>query len=211
MIRSASRLLTGPTTEPVTLAEALRHCNVVSTDENDFVTSLITAAREFLEDATSRAYINQTWQIQFSEWPASGVCLPRPPLVEVLSVKYIDPDDVQQTLPTDCYSIDAISQPGRLHWDEDDGRVLPVLDSTSWPVLVTYVAGYGHATPAPGTSSVSSSGAVESDNVPARAKQAILLLVGHWYRVREAVGRVESETALAFDRLVKSLRVGVYP
>lgn len=209
-MKHAARLLTGPTTEPVTLAEALRHCNVVSTDDNDFVTALITAAREFTEDACSRAFINQTWQIQFSEWPCSGVCLPRPPLVEVTSVRYYDANEDLQTLTASAYRADTISQPGRLWWDDD--TTLPVLDSREWPVLITYVAGYGSSSGSSSSSSSSgSSGSGAADNVPARAKQAILLLVAHWYRVREAVGRVEGETALAFDRLVKSLRVGVYP
>ena len=78
-------------------------------------------------------------------------------------------------------------------WDAD--YTLPTLGDDANPVLVTYVAGYGAAASA----------------VPQRAKQAILLLVGHWYRQREAVGRAEGEVALAYRRLIRSLCVGVYP
>ncbi len=205
-MRHAARILVGPTTEPVTLAEAKRHCNVVATDDDTLIASLIKAAREFTEESTSRAFINQTWVCQFADWPKSGVCLPRSPLVSVVSVQYLDVDETLRTLATDQYRADTISQPGRLWWDDDD--ILPVLDTSEWPVTVNYVAGYGVAA---SSGSSSSSGSPATDGTPARAKQAILLLVSHWYRVREAVGRVEGETALAFDRLVKSLRVGVYP
>lgn len=211
MCRSAARLLIGPTSEPVTLAEAKRQANVVATDDDALLTSLIIAAREFVEESCSRALIEQTWLAQYSEWPRSGVCLPRPPLLAITHVKYYGVSELLETLPSTDYRADTVSQPGRLWWDDDD--ILPVLDSCEWPVLVTYTAGYSAAA---GTSSSSSSSSGSGDAaaaVPARAKQAILLLVAHWYRNREAVltGTISKEIELAFLSLTKSLRVGVYP
>jgi uncharacterized phiE125 gp8 family phage protein len=74
---------------------------------------------------------------------------------------------------------------------------------TYWPltqpgkskaVSVDFVAGYG---PTPAT-------------VPALLKQAICLLVGHWFENREAVGNVGGEVAFAVDSILKIYRTGDY-
>lgn len=193
MLDYAARMLTAPALEPVTLTEAKRHANVVASDDDTFLTALIQAARELVEIDTSRALINQTWELELGDWWTGGLEVARPPLVSVTHVKYYDADDVLQTLPATHYDVDTRRQPGVIWWDED--HTAPTLSDEANPVLVTYVAGYGSAAAA----------------VPQRAKQAILLLVGHWYRCREAVGTVGDEVALAYQRLIQSLRVGGYP
>lgn len=54
-----------PDIEPVTLAEMKRHlrCFLSVTDEDDDITALIVAAREWVEDYTARALIDQTWRL----------------------------------------------------------------------------------------------------------------------------------------------------
>lgn len=193
MLDYAAKLLTAPAVEPVTLAEAKRHANVVASDDDTLIAALIVAARELVEVDTSHALINQTWELELSGWWTGGLECPRPPLVSVTHIKYYDQDDVLQTLETAYYDVDTRRQPGVIWWDED--YTAPTLSDEANPVLVTYVAGYGAAASA----------------VPQRAKQAILLLVGHWYRCREAVGTVGTEVALAYQRLIHSLRVGGYP
>lgn len=193
MLDQAARLLTAPALEPVTLSEAKRHANVVASDDDALITALIVAARELVEQDTSRALINQTWELELDDWWTDGLEVPRPPLVSVTHVKYYDADGVLQTVTSTNYHVDTRRQPGVIWWDDD--YTLPSLGDDANPVLVTYVAGYGSAASA----------------VPQRAKQAILLLVGHWYRQREAVGRTEGEVALAYRRLIRSLCVGVYP
>ena len=182
-----------PTVEPVTLAEAKRHANVVATDDDQLIAALIQAAREQVESDTSRALITQTWRAKFHAWFDDGFKLPRPPLQTISSIVYLDGNDQQQTLPAAYYDVDADRTPGAIWWDPD--YTLPVLSDQANAVTVTYVAGYGLAVA-----------------VPQRAKQAILLLVAHWYRSREAVSAgVGSEIALAYQRLINGLRVGGYP
>jgi uncharacterized phiE125 gp8 family phage protein len=55
------------------------------------------------------------------------------------------------------------------------------------PIQVTYVAGYGAAA-----------------SVPQKYKQAMLLLIGHWYENRETVivGTISGPIALAVDSLI---------
>lgn len=195
MLDYAPKLLTPPTVEPVTLSEAKRHVNVVATDEDSLINGLIIAARELVEQDTSRALIHQTWELELDDWWSDALELPRPPLSSVTSVKYYDANDVLQTLPITSYAVDTRREPGLIWWDEDYTQA--TLSDEANPVLVTYVAGYG----------------ATAGSVPQRAKQAILLLVGHWYRNRElaVVGTITNEIAQTYRRLIQSLRVGVYP
>jgi uncharacterized phiE125 gp8 family phage protein len=194
MLDYAERLVTGPAIEPVTLTEAKKHANVVATDDDALIAVLIAAARELVEEDTSRALINQTWALELHDWWTDRIELPRPPLVSITSVKYFDVDGVEQTLPATYYDVDTRRQPGVLWWDEDVSSC-PTLSDAANAVVVTYVAGYGAAATA----------------VPARAKQAILLLVSHWYRYRDEVSKVGDQVAATYQRLINSLRVGVYP
>ena len=73
----AARLLTAPALEPVTLAEAKRHANVVASDDDTLITALIVAARELVEQDTSRALINQTWELELDDWWTDGLEVPR--------------------------------------------------------------------------------------------------------------------------------------
>ena len=184
-----------PSLEPVTLAEAKRHANVVASDDDDYITHLIVAARELVEGDTSRALITQTWRLKLHEFFADKIELPRPPLQSVSSIKYLDTDDNEQTLSSTYYDVDTDREPGVVWRDED----------TSWPtisdepnaVTITYIAGYGD----------------DAADVPQRAKHAIKLLVGHWYRSREAVivGTITKEIEMAYERLIRSLKAGGYP
>jgi len=184
-----------PSVEPATLAEAKRHANVVASDDDDFITSLIIAAREQVESDTSRALITQTWRLKLHEFFADKFELPRPPLQSVSSIKYLDLDEAEQTLGATNYDVDTDREPGVIWRDED--ATWPTISDEVNAVTITFVAGYGDA----------------ASDVPARAKHAILLLVAHWYRSREAVtiGTISKEIELAYQRLVNGLKVGNYP
>ena len=57
--------VTQPDIEPVLLAEMKRHLRSYTsiTDEDDDITNLIIAAREWAEDYTGRALVDQTWRL----------------------------------------------------------------------------------------------------------------------------------------------------
>jgi hypothetical protein len=65
--------LTDPEIEPVTLAEMKRHLRgfVGVTEEDDDITALITAAREWVEDYTGRVLVDQTWRLTLMGRPGS--------------------------------------------------------------------------------------------------------------------------------------------
>jgi uncharacterized phiE125 gp8 family phage protein len=192
MLKHSLRRILEPSSEPVTLAEAKRQCNVIADDEDTQFDHWIQAARELTESAANRSLMLQTWRLRIHDWPLERLELPRPPLIAVSSVEYYDSAGVEQTLPATYYAVDSDREPGVLWRDED--AIWPATGGQPNAISIVYTAGYASAAA-----------------VPARAKQAILLLVAHWYRVREAVGTVGDEVALAYQSLIRSLKPGGYP
>ncbi len=186
------KVVTPPSVEPVTLVEAKLHCKVDVTTDDDLITALIVAAREEIERRTWRALVTQTLELILSDWPgADRIELPRAPLQSITSVKYKDKDGNETTWPGANYLAGTDSVPG----------VLALAWNASWPsvdlypvepIRIRFVAGYGLAA-----------------SVPTSLKQAVLLLVAHWYEQREAGGDTVSEKAgipFGVEALVRSYR-----
>lgn len=131
--------VTAPTSEPLSLLE-LKDWIREDLDEQDALLSeLITDARAIAENYLRRAIPQQTLALHMDMFP-EVIKVPRPPLVSVTSIEYVDADGATQTLSSSLYRVDA---------DSDPGRITPSWDN-SWPttryvtgaVTVTYVAGY---------------------------------------------------------------------
>jgi len=166
----AVNVIAPPAVEPITLDEAKTHCRVEHDAEDAFIAGLILAAREHCEGFQARAYVTQTLELTLDAWPSgSELKVPRPPLRSVTHIKFVDKDGVETTWDASNYVVAAKGSPGRI--------VLGY--GKSWPaatlrpaeaIAIRYEAGYGDASA-----------------VPQRVKQAMLLLVGHWYENHEAV------------------------
>lgn len=174
----------GPTVEPVSLDEAKAHLRVDVNADDLLLERLITAAREYVEEATGRALINQTWQLSLDAWPGEDyIELPRAPLSSITSVVYTDSNNTSNTFSDNNYVADTDSEPGSIVLKY--GCEWPTVTlANGQPIKITYVSGYG----------------TTSDSVPQQLRQAILLLVGHWYENREAsvVGQGYSQGTLPF-------------
>lgn len=70
-------LVTGPTLEPVELAEAKAHCKIEHDAEDALVSAWITAAREYFEERTGLTLHETTWELRLDDWPSSPFALPR--------------------------------------------------------------------------------------------------------------------------------------
>lgn len=193
-------LVTAPALEPVSRTEAKLHCRIDAdmVDDDTLVDALVKAAREWVEQRTRRALITQTWDLWQDDWPVGDEFrLPQPPLQSVTHVKYVDEDAATTTWSSANYLVDTFSEPGRV----------VMKGSASWPsatlqdvnaVNVRFVAGYGSA----GTA------------VPQPIRQAMLMLIGHWYENREAIlatGAMPKEVPLAVDALLWPYRVLRFP
>jgi uncharacterized phiE125 gp8 family phage protein len=187
----ALNLVTPPSAQPVDLVEAKSQCRIDVDDDDALVSGYIEAATTHVENVTNRQLITATWELTLDYWPMS-IDIPRAPLQSVVSVQYVDTAGTTTTLATNQYRWRATSGPfaARGNITRNYGVSWPSLYDVSDPVIVRFTAGYG------------TSGA----DVPAPLRQAILMLVAHWYINREAVGAVGEEIALAFDALVGPYR-----
>jgi uncharacterized phiE125 gp8 family phage protein len=183
-----------PETLLLTVEDARRHCLAID-DEDGYLADLIAAAQEEIEVSVRRALTVQTLRAVYEGFPcdADPLYLPRPPLVSVETITYVDEDGVSQAIDVDTETyVNTSSTPG---------AVLPIsgMAGAKWPktqagrsVVVEFTAGY--TTP------------------PARAKHACRLLVGHWYLMREAVavGVTPSSVPDGFRRILGGLKWGDY-
>ena len=162
-------LTTAPAAEPISLAEAKAHLRIDADDEDALIASLIAAARMFVERNLGVALITQDWSYFLDFWPRSTcVTLPVLPVQAVDAVTLHDAQGGASVLDAESYAVDVLSTPARL-----------VLKSAA-PAVVTrelnafeiaFAAGYGD----------------EASDVPAPIRQALTLLVAHWFERREPV------------------------
>ncbi len=164
--------------EPITLDEAKDQCYIPRTDTDTTLEALlngfITAARKYAENRTWRQLIDGTVTLKLDDFPfLEGtrddiIDLPRPPAKSVTSIKYIDDAGNEQTVSSDDYYVDTVSQPARIEpvtfWPTPDDRVNAV--------EVIYEAGY------------SDSGG--SSSVPEDIKTAIKMMVKYLYDNRDS-------------------------
>lgn len=148
--------------EPVTVAEVQERLHALpgnNAEEQYTLTPLITAAREYCESRAGYAFVRQriVARPELDEIDAGVLWLPRLPVVEVESVTAYLADGTAVAV-TDYQA----TEDGRMILSAVPGGLRP-LD----PVSITYVAG--------------------ADTCPELARQAMLLLIGHWYQNRESV------------------------
>lgn len=207
----AYTLVTAPAIEPVTLAEAKAHARIDIDDDDAYVTTLIQAARQWIEEATGRCLITQTWRLDLDQWPigsieddwsgvregpitlldAPFVTLKKSPCASIVSVATLDEDDASTTWAASNYYL--AKRPNGY------GRVVRK-SGVSWPdigvrasgaINITFTAGYGAL----------------ASSVPFPLRQALMMLVAHWYETREPVIERGNPVALTVESLLAAYRV----
>jgi len=188
------QLITPPAGEPVSLSEAKAHLRVDFDDEDGLIQALITAARQAAETITSRQFITARWKLVLDSFPgpslmgvAAGQTFTLPghallihksPVLNVVTINYLDMAGVVQTMPPSSYTVDTACEPARI--TPVFGQIWPIPLPQIGSVTVTFEAGYGDASA-----------------VPEGIKSWIKLRVGSLYAHREEVaslsrGRIEA-------------------
>lgn len=161
--------------DPVTLTEARIHLRLpsnITTDEQDEITRLISAATEYAESYTNRKWTTGSRVQFFDRFPyahtsrGKALQLPGGNINAVTSVTYYDTEYVQQTLAAEKYRL--IGAPQRSALVPNFGEQWPTDAAPNEPdhIAVSYTL----------------DGSVD---VPAVVKQAILLTLGALYEYRE--------------------------
>ena len=183
-----------PTVEPVSLDEARKHLRLTPMGsppehpDDTYVEGCISAAREWVEIFLARSIALKTYEMALDKFSATIKVLP--PVQEIVSVQYTDPDTLDLTdIPQAGYYLDTFMEPG---W------MLPALN-TDWPtsapvangIRIKFRSGYTDG---------------ESPNdtpLPKPIKQAILLLIGDMYENREAsiVGTIHTSNPAVMSLL----------
>lgn len=183
--------VSGPDSEPVSLAEAKKHLRVDHPEDDATIARYLFAARRHLENVTGFVLLSQTFDLTLDWFPCGRdpIVLPRSPAMSVSSISYVDTAGASQVWDVANYQVDISAIPGRV-------RPAP---NVTWPstrqqmaaVTVRFVA--GHASTAV---------------LPDEFLQAILLLLGHWYQNREDVQMVSLfKLPRSVDALVDPFRV----
>lgn len=164
------KLVTAPTVEPVTLSEVKAQA-VIGHDLDDALLSvMISAAREHGESLTGRSWAPKTLEVVLDSFPNGAIELPASPVTAVTSIKYLDDDGAEQTMPEADYYVDT---------DSLVGRVIP---KDAWPetadrpnaVRVRYEAGF------------------PAGSLPPALKQWLIIRVATLYEHREALTMVSN-------------------
>lgn len=159
----AHKVITPPTVEPITLAEAKAWCRIDDATQDGIVQMLIAFARDWAEDFTGKAFADQTWETVLDYFPADGIQLDGT-VKSIESVFYIDENMDEQTIAASGYTLDNYSNPNWLLLASGESR--PSVGSVANAVRVRYVVG-GTVAPA--------------------VKAAMMLLISHLNENREAV------------------------
>ena len=163
-----------------------------NTTSDPLVIEMIQDAREYVEAFTNRALITQQWRHTQDGFPphyfetaspyietVSGlqhpelldlhrdvIRLPKPPLISVDAITYVDPDGNTQTLDPSLYFVNTTEVRGEI--SRAFGQPWPATRWQQNAVTVDFTCGYG-ATAA---------------SIPAQARRAMRLLVEHYYSNR---------------------------
>lgn len=157
-------LLTAPAVEPVSLAEAKAFLRVEHNDDDDLIGALAAGSRIHVEAQTRRALVTQSWRIALDCWPEDGrVRVVPAPLKELTAARVYDVDGHAQAVDLQAFVPDLGSSAlAFAPW------ALPQPDRIAAGIELDVTVGYGDA----------------AVDVPEPLRQAIRLLVGHWYENR---------------------------
>ena len=183
-------LLSGPAVEPVSLAESKAHLRVDHASEDALIASLVLTSRLHIEAAFGLALVTQTWRLVRDAWPdGDRIDLPLGPLQAIEAVRVATAPATITVLPAADYEVDGVGSPPRL---VAVGQRFPASTRKTGGIEIDMRVGYGDA----------------AADVPEPIRQAILMLVAHWYEHRDPIeiGTPATRIPAAVGDLLAGLR-----
>ena len=180
-----------PTDYPVTLDDVKQNCGVEYNEHDVLLQSLIESATSQIEEMLGLYLITQTWTVSIQATENNRLLLPLLPVQSVSALNYYDTDDADQTLTVSDFYL----------YKSDNWAFLEPKTGTSWPattsrldaLTATVVCGFGN----------------NGASVPANIKQAVLMLVAHWYENRAAKSDIQLyDVPFAVELIISTARRG---
>jgi uncharacterized phiE125 gp8 family phage protein len=161
----SSILLSGPAIEPVALDDAKAFLKVETADDDDVIAALIAGARIHVETQSRRALITQSWRLVRDAWPAEGrIAIAPVPLQALTAARVYRLDGSTQAIDPASFVVEAAAAPAMLAFASP-----PLAPGRSvGGIELDVTVGYGDA----------------GDDVPEPLRQAVRILVAHWYENR---------------------------
>jgi uncharacterized phiE125 gp8 family phage protein len=133
--------------------------------------------------------VTTVYDVFFHKWPQFPIELPKPPAISVTGIYYTPEDSAELEWAAANYAVDTKSEPAQIVYKRNATTPSGTLEPVN-AARIRYTAGYGSTASA----------------VPDRYRQAIRMLIGHYYENREALlvaqGLSMSELPLAVADLI---------
>jgi uncharacterized phiE125 gp8 family phage protein len=185
----SSVLLTAPAVEPLSLDEAKAFLRVEHSDDGEVIAALIAGARIHVESQTRRALITQSWRLSADGWPPDGRLPVLPaPLQALTAARVYDFEGLAHDVDVQAFVLDrGASLLAFAPW------ALPAPGRVAAGIELDVTVGYGDA----------------AVDVPEALRQAIRMLVAHWYDNRGliAIGNQIAELPATVSALTAPYRM----
>lgn len=190
----ATKIITAPSFEPLSVADVSEYLRLDdSPTDTLLISSLITAARQHLENYLNRFIAEQTVELALTGWK-DKIDLSAP-VQSVTSVKYLDENGVEQTLNSNQYLVDTYSEPAAIYPAHD--VTYPNLYDQENNVKIRYVVGF------------TSGGSPDTNPLPDPLKFAMMLIIGDLYANREAGGEKAYQVNPTVQNLLQFYRLNI--
>lgn len=186
------KLVTAPSSEPITLEEAKAYLRVDDSTEDTLISALITAARRKFENDTLHYLLPQTWELYLNrdEISSEPISINKSDITAISSVKYYDSSNTQQTLSTSDYQTAISGKPSCIQI-----ITMPTIYDRLEAMVIRFTLGYTNAAA-----------------VPEDIKLAIKLLLATWYENRQTVvtGTQVNDIPMTYQFIMETYRNRVY-
>jgi uncharacterized phiE125 gp8 family phage protein len=153
--------------EPITLEQAKAHLRVVVPDDDEYISGLITTARQMAEGRLNRTLAQRRRVATFGHWGAS-MSLLKPPIISVDNIGYVDDTGSEVILDPAAFYVPPVSEDEMPRVELHAGVYPTLVHGRRDAVRVYYTAGY------------------PVGQVPAPIVQWMLLAIGTMYENRES-------------------------
>ncbi len=187
-------VVTAATALPVTLSEAKDQAIVTIDDDDQALFRKIKAATGYCERMLGVQFMTATYDVPIRGWWGDLLRLPRQPLQSVVWLKYYDPAGTLTELDSSKYIVNTPqASPGYI--ERAPTASWPNTDDRHYPITCRFISGYA-----------------SEALVPELVKEAVLMVVAHFYENREAVltGTIAKEIDIGVEALLSAEFSGGY-